>query len=56
VFYGVDHIAGTSFALGPDHGCAFRNAPQGFTQVAGAADKWRLESVLVYVMSFISWR
>ena len=39
VLYGVDHVAGAGLALGADHGRAFGDAPQGFAQIARAADE-----------------
>ena len=51
---GFNHIAGAGLTLGADHGRAFADAAQGFTQVAAAAHKRHLEIVLVDVMLFIS--
>src|SRR5258708_6538232 len=51
----MDHVAGTGFAFGADHGSAFSDAPQGFTYVARAADKRRLECMLIHVVGFVSW-
>ena len=34
-----DDVAGAGFALGADHGRAFRDAAQGFAEIAGAADE-----------------
>src|SRR6267378_4859527 len=52
----VDHIAGTGFALGADHARALGDAPESFAQVASAADKGNIKSVLIDVMSFIGGR
>ena len=49
----MDHVARSGLTLGADHGSAFGNAPQGFTQVARAADKRCLEGVLVHVVRFV---
>ena len=43
VAHGFHDIAGTRFALGADHGRAFRDAPQSFAQIARAADERHLE-------------
>ncbi len=49
----MDHVAGARLALGANHGRALGDAPQGLAQVARAADKGRLEGVLVDVMRFV---
>jgi len=51
--HSLDHVAGAGFAFGAHHGCAFANAAQGFAQVAAAADKRHIESVLVNVKRLI---
>ena len=48
-----DDVAGSRFALGPNHGCALADAAQGLAQIAAAADKGHLEIVLVDVVSLI---
>src|SRR5579862_6410846 len=55
MFYGVHHVTSAGFALGADHRRAFGDTPQGLAQIARTADKWRLESMLVHVVSFVSW-
>ena len=52
---GVHHVTGAGFALGTNHGCAFCDAAQGFSQVARAADERSFEAVLVNVVSFVGW-
>jgi hypothetical protein len=49
----MNYVAGAGFALRTDHGRAFRNAPQGFAQIASAADEWDFECVLVNVVGFV---
>ena len=49
----MDDVAGAGFALGADHGRAFGDAPQGFAQIARAADEGRLEGMLVDVVGFV---
>ena len=39
MFDGFDDVAGAGFAFGADHGGAFGDAAQGFTEVAAAADE-----------------
>ena len=53
VLDGVDDVAGTGFTLGADHGGAFGDAAQGFSEIARAADEWDLEGVLVDVVGFV---
>ena len=53
VLDGVHDVAGAGLALGPNHGSAFGDAPQGLTQVACAADEGRLEGVLVDVVRLV---
>ena len=43
----------TGLALSANHGCAFRDAAQGFPQIAGAADERNFESVFVDVVGFV---
>src|SRR6185437_9638022 len=53
VLDGVDHVAGAGLALGADHGRAFRDAAEGFTEVARSADEGRGEGVLVDVVRLV---
>ena len=53
VLDGVDNVAGAGFALGADHGCAFCDAAEGFTEVARAADEGRGEGMLVDVVGLV---
>ena len=53
MLYRVDHVSGTSFTFCANHSCAFGDATEGFSQIARAADEWRLESVFVHVVSFV---
>ncbi len=46
----VDHVAGAGLTLGADHGRAFGDAAQGFSEIARAADERNLEGVLVDVV------
>ncbi len=52
----MNHVAGSRFALGADHGRALGDAAQGFAEVARSADKGRCERMLVDVVSFIGRR
>ena len=56
VLDGVDHVAGSGFTLGANHGRAFGDAAQGFAQVARSADKRGGEGVLVDVVQLIGRR
>jgi hypothetical protein len=47
---GLDDVAGAGFALGADHGGAFADAAEGFTEVAAAADEGDGEGVLIDVV------
>src|SRR5258708_39903991 len=53
MFYGVDYVAGAGFALGADHGCAFGDAAQSFSEIARSTDEWDFEGVLVDVVGFV---
>ncbi len=53
VLDGVDNVSGAGFALGANHGRAFGNAAQRFSEIARAADEWDFEGVLVDVMGFV---
>ena len=53
VLDGVDYVAGAGFALGADHGGAFGDAAQSFSEIARAADEWNFEGVLIDVVSFV---
>ena len=53
VAHGLDHVAGASLALGPDHGRALGDPPQGLAQVGGAAHERHLEVVLVDVVRLV---
>ena len=48
-----DNVARAGFALGANHGRPFRNAPQGFTQIARAADEGNFKVALRDVVFFI---
>ncbi len=52
--HGFHHVSGAGFTLGADHGRAFANAAQGFTQVAAAANKGDFEVMLVNMMRLSS--
>ena len=56
VLHGMDHVAGAGFALGADHCRAFGDAAQSLAQIARAADKRRLEGVLVDVVGLVGGR
>ena len=56
VLDGVDYVAGAGLALGADHGRAFGDAAQGFSEIARAADEWDVEGVLVDMVSFVGGR
>jgi GntR family transcriptional regulator len=51
--HGLNNVPSPGFAFCADHGCAFTDAPQSFTQVAAAADEGHLEQVFVDVVFFI---
>ena len=53
VLDGVDYVAGAGLTFGADHGCAFGDAAQGFSEIARAADEWDFEGVLIDVVSFV---
>src|SRR5712691_2916597 len=53
VFDGVDNIPSAGLPLGADHGRAFGDAPQSFSQIARAAYEWHLERMLVDMMRFV---
>src|SRR6266705_288050 len=55
VLDGMHDVAGAGFALGANHGRAFRDTAEGFAQVARAAYERDLEGVFVDVMSFVGW-
>jgi len=50
----MHHVASAGFALGADHGRAFGDAAESFSQVARATHKRRGEGVLVDVVRFIA--
>ena len=52
----MDHVAGSGFALGANHGRALGNAAQGFAQVPGAANKRSGKGVLVDVVQLVGRR
>src|SRR5260370_17909921 len=52
-FYRLGAVPGPRLALGTDHGRAFANSPQGFSEIPSAADERHLESMFVNVMRFI---
>ena len=56
VLDGVDDVARARLALGADHGRAFGDAPQRFSQIARAADERHGERVLIDVMRFVGGR
>jgi hypothetical protein len=49
----VNDIAGSGFAFGANHGCAFGDAAQSFAEIACTAYEWNFEGVLINVMSFV---
>ncbi len=49
----VDHVAGSRFALGADHGRTLGDAPQRLAQVPRAAHKGGGERMLVDVVNLI---
>ncbi len=53
VFDGVNYVAGAGLTFGADHGGAFGDAAQGFSEIARAADEWNFEGVFVDVVSFV---
>src|ERR1700716_1709840 len=53
VLDGVDYVAGAGLPLGADHGRAFGDAAQGFSETARAAHEWDVEGVLVDVVGFV---
>ena len=56
VAYGFHDVAGAGFALGADHGRAFRDAAQGLAEVAGAAHERHGEVALVDVETVVGGR
>jgi hypothetical protein len=53
VLDGLDDVAGAGLALGADHGGAFGDAPQGFAQVAAAADEGHFKGVFFDVVDCV---
>jgi hypothetical protein len=49
----MDDISSAGFALGADHGRAFRNAAESFTKVTRATNERSLEGVFIDVMFFV---
>src|SRR5215211_7909512 len=52
--HGLDHIAGTGLALGPDHGRPLADAPQRFAKIRSPAHEGHIEDGLVYVVLLVS--
>ena len=52
---GLNNIAGTSLALGPDHCCTFVDAAQGFAEVTATAYEGDLEVVLPDMVFLVGW-
>src|ERR1700722_19238235 len=49
----VNHVAGTSFTLGTNHGCAFGDPTESLAEIPRAANKGCIESVLINMVSFV---
>ena len=56
VTHRFDDVAGARFALGADHGSAFRNAPQRFAEITRAADERHFEIAFGDVVLFVGGR
>merc|ERR1719489_62576 len=57
VVHGVDDVAGSGLALGPDHGRSLGDPPQRLAQVASSANERNLEVLsLVDVVLVVGWR
>jgi hypothetical protein len=49
----MHYVARTGFALRANHGCAFSDAPQRFSQISRTADERHFEALFVYVVRFV---
>ena len=50
---GMDYVPGASFAFRANHGCAFGDAAQSFSEIAGAADEGNTEGLFIDVMDLV---
>ena len=51
--HGFNHVPGTCFTLGPDHGSAFVYPPERLAEITGTADEGNLELFLIDMVLLI---